>query len=348
MTLHQIRIFVTVARYLNMTKASQELHVSQPALSRQLKVLEQEYDAEFYVKTNKGVELTEKGRGFLEAIRPILTQSENIERVFKSNLNARKSSLAVGGSRTLSVTVLPEVLVAFKQTYPWVDVILDTHDSWRIEQGILNSETEIALIANTSNFPLLAYEPYRKHELVAFARSKEIFGQSRMTLETLAKVPLVVRKGCRSLREFSKRGYDPNLAVECRANECVKAAVLKGLGVGILFRESVENEPDLKIINVPELKTIDCRSYIIYDKNKPLTPLAQAFLQLLRERRTSSVNSAGNKDWKIVREGSEDQGSACVVFSSARSRKRFSTRVNTMNVKVGKVIFSGLGSGFLF
>jgi hypothetical protein len=49
-----------------------------------------------------------------------------------------------------------------------------------------------------------------------------------------------------------------------------------------------------------------------------------------------------------VREGSEDQGSVCVVFSSARSRKRFSTRVNTMNVKVGKVIFSGLGSGFLF
>jgi DNA-binding transcriptional LysR family regulator len=348
MTLHQMRIFVTVARYLNMTKASQELHLSQPALSRQLKVLNEEYDAEFYVKTNKGIELTEAGQGFLEAIRPILARSENIERVFKSVLNARKDSIAVGGSRTLSVTVLPEVLLAFKQTYPWVDVMLDTDDSWRIEQGVLNSETEIALIANTSNSPLLAYESYRKHELVAFARSKEIFGQSRMTLEKLAKLPLVVRRGCRSLSEFSKRGYDPNLAVECRANECVKAAVLKGIGVGILFRESVEDEPDLKIINVPELKTIECRSYIIYDKNKPLTPLAQAFLQLLRERRTSSVKSAGNKDWKILREGPQDQGSAYAGLSSARNRNRSDIRVNAMNVKVGKVIFSGLGSGFLF
>jgi DNA-binding transcriptional LysR family regulator len=348
MTLHQMRIFVTVARYLNMTKASQELHLSQPALSRQLKVLKQEYGAEFYVKTNKGVELTEEGRGFLEAIRPILAQSENIERAFKSDLNTRKGSLAVGGSRTLSVTVLPEVLMAFKQTYPWVDVMLDTHDSWRIEQGVLNSETEIALIANTFNSSLLAYEPYGKHELVAFARSKEIFGQSRMTLEKLAKLPLVVRRGCRSLREFSKRGYDPNLAVECRANECVKAAVFKGIGVGILFRESVEDEPDLRIINVPELKTIECRSYIIYAKNKPLTPLAQAFLQLLRERRTSTVKSAGYKDWRILREGLEDQSSASVVLSSARNRKRSGIRVNAMNVKVGKVIFSGLGSGFLF
>jgi hypothetical protein len=169
-----------------------------------------------------------------------------------------------------------------------------------------------------------------------------------MTLDKLAKLPLVVRRGCRSLREFSKRGYDPNLAVECRANECVKAAVLKGIGVGILFRESIEGEPDLKIINVPELKTIECRSYIIYDKNKPLTHLAQAFLQLLRERRTSSVKSAGNKDWKILKEGSEDQGSAYVGLSPARNRKRSDIGVNAMNVKVGKIIFSGLGSGFLF
>jgi DNA-binding transcriptional LysR family regulator len=348
MTLHQIRIFVTVARYLNMTKASQELHLSQPALSRQLKVLEQEYDAEFYVKTNKGVELTAEGQGFLAAIRPILAQSENVERVFKSQLNSRQGCLAVGGSRTLSVTVLPEVLMAFKQIYPWVDLMIDTHDSWRLEQGVLNSETEIALITNTSNSSLLVYEPYRKHELVAFARSEEIFGQNRMTLETLARVPLVVRKGCRSLREFSKRGYDPNLAVECRANECVKAAVLKGIGVGILFRESVENEPDLKILNVSELKTIECRSYITYAKNKPLTPLAHAFLQLLRERRTPSLKRAANTDCEILRKGSEDQGSACVVFPAARSRKRFSTRVSAIKAKVGKVIFSGLGSTLLF
>jgi DNA-binding transcriptional LysR family regulator len=289
MTLHQLRIFVTVARYLNLTKASQELHLSQPALSRQLKVLEQEYEAEFYVKTNKGVELTEQGRGFLEAIRPILAQSENIERVFKDPLHARKCCLAIGGSRTLSVSVLPEVLMAFKQSYPWVDVMLDSHNSWRIEQGVLNSETEIALITNASHSSLLIYEPYRKHELVAFARSKDVFGQTKMTLEKLAKLPLIVRKGCRSLREFSQRGYDPNLAVECRANECVKAAVLQGIGVGILFRESVEDEPNLKVINVPELKTLECTSCIIYAKNKPLTPLAHAFLRLLRERRTSSL-----------------------------------------------------------
>jgi DNA-binding transcriptional LysR family regulator len=284
MTLHQIRIFVTVARHLNVTKAARELKISQPALSRQLKVLEQEYGAVFYVKTNKGVGLTEQGRAFLEAIRPLLTQSENVERSFKTDLDARKHSLAVGGSRTLSVTVLPEILMAFKQTYPWVKVVLDTHDSWRVEQGVLNSETEIGLIINASYSPLLTYEAYGEHELAAFVCSKRPFGQSRMTLEELTKVPLVVKTGCRSLGEFSKRGYKPNLAMECRANECVKTAVRKGIGVGILFRESVEDDQDLKIINVPELKTVEAKSYIIWDKYKPLTLLAQAFLQLLRER----------------------------------------------------------------
>lgn len=347
MTLHQIRIFVTVARYLNMTKASQELHLSQPALSRQLMALEQEYGMRFHLKTNQGIDLTEQGRAFLEAIRPILEQSENVARSFKTDLDVRKRSLAVGGSRTVSLTVLPEILVAFNQAYPSVEVMLDTDDSWRIEQRVLSAETEIGLVMNASYSPLLTYESYREHELVAFVCSKNPFDQKRMTLEELAKIPLVMKRGCRSLREFSKRGYKPKLALECRAHECVKVAVCKGIGVGILFRDSVEYDQDLKIINVPELETLDCRSYIIYAKNKPLTPLAQAFLQLLRERRTSSVKSAGYKDWKILREGSEDQGSACVVLSSAGNRKR-SGMVNAMNAKVGKVIFSGLGSGFLF
>jgi len=291
-TLHQIRIFVTVARHLNVTRAARELKISQPALSRQLKVLEQEYGAEFYIKTSKGVGLTEQGRAFLEAIRPVLTHSENVERNFKTELEARKHFLAVGGSRTLSVTVLPEILMAFKQTYPWVKVVLDTHDSWRVEQGVFSSETEIGLIINASYSPMLEYEVYGEHELVAFVCSKKPFGQRKMTLEELTEVPLVLKTGCRSLGEFSKRGYKPNLAMECLANECVKTAVRKGIGVGILFRESVEDDEDLTIINVPELKTVKAKSYIIWDKYKSLTPLAQAFLQLLRERSSFRVGFA--------------------------------------------------------
>ena len=83
MTLHQLRIFEAVARHLNITRASQELHMSQPAVLQQLKLLEEQCGARFVVRTNQGVELTERGRAFLSAIRPIVARVENVESLFK-------------------------------------------------------------------------------------------------------------------------------------------------------------------------------------------------------------------------------------------------------------------------
>jgi len=83
MTLHQLRIFESVARHLNITRASQELHMSQPAVSQQLKLLEEQCETRFVVRTNQGVELTERGRAFLDAIRPIVARVENVESIFK-------------------------------------------------------------------------------------------------------------------------------------------------------------------------------------------------------------------------------------------------------------------------
>src|SRR4030095_3501433 len=106
MTLHQLKIFESVARHLNVTKASQELHISQPAVSQQLKLLEQQCEARFVVRIGQGVELTERGRAFLDAIRPIVAQVGEVESTFKAKPNDKKSNLlTVGGSRSHSVTV---------------------------------------------------------------------------------------------------------------------------------------------------------------------------------------------------------------------------------------------------
>jgi DNA-binding transcriptional LysR family regulator len=83
MTLRQLRIFESVARHLNITRASQELHMSQPAASQQLKLLEQQCETRFVVRTGEGVKLTERGRAFLAVIRPILAQVKNVESTFK-------------------------------------------------------------------------------------------------------------------------------------------------------------------------------------------------------------------------------------------------------------------------
>jgi DNA-binding transcriptional LysR family regulator len=291
MTLHQLRIFESVARHLNVTRASQELHMSQPAVSQQIQLLQQECETRFVVRIGQGVELTERGRAFLEAIRPIVVQVGDVESTFKVKSNQKKSSfLAVGGSRSHTVTVLPEILSAFKQNHPWVQFALESNDSSTMEQRVLSAEVEIALINHPSSCEQIAYEPYKEMGIVAFALTVSPLVGKKITLTELFQIPLVVRRRSTTLRELLKKGYKPNIAVECDVSEAVKAAVQRGLGVGILYRETVEADlksRDLKILHVPDLERIRTKSFIIYNKCRPLSGVAQDFLQALRESRIS-------------------------------------------------------------
>jgi DNA-binding transcriptional LysR family regulator len=143
MNLHQLKIFESMSRHLNVTAASRELHMSQPGVSQQVKLLEQECAARLVVRIGQGVELTERGQAFLDAIRPIVSQAEKIEGTFKVRSNEKKSSfLTVGGSRSHSVAVLPEILRAFKQNHPWVQFVLESNDSGTMEQRVLSAEVE--------------------------------------------------------------------------------------------------------------------------------------------------------------------------------------------------------------
>jgi len=297
MTLHQLKIFESVARHLNVTKASHELHMSQPAVSQQLKLLEQQCEARFIVRIGQGVELTERGRAFLDAIRPIVARAEEIESTFKVKSNEKKSSfLTVGGSRSHSVTVLPEILRAFKQNHPWVQFALESNDSGSMEQRVLSAEVEIALINHPSSSDQIAYEPYKEMGIVAFALAASPFVGKKITLTELFQIPLVVRRRSTTLRELLKQGYKPNIAVQCDVSEAVEAAVQRELGVGILYRATVEADlknRDLKILHVPDLEKIRTKSFIIYNRCKPLSGIARDFLRALQESRISRVESRG-------------------------------------------------------
>jgi LysR family transcriptional regulator, low CO2-responsive transcriptional regulator len=270
MTLHQLRIFESVARHLNVTRASQELHMSQPAVSQQVKLLEQECETRFVVRIGQGVELTERGRAFLDAIRPIVAQVGDVESAFKVKSNEKKSSfLTVGGSRNHSVTVLPEILRAFRQNHPWVQFTIESNDSGTMEQRVLSSEVEIALINHPSSSDQIAYEPYKEMGIVAFALAASPLVGKKITLTELFQIPLVVRRQSTTLKELLKKGYKPNIAVQCDISEAVKAAVQRELGVGILYRQTVEDDlksRDLKILHVPELEKIRTQSFIIYNQ----------------------------------------------------------------------------------
>lgn len=297
MTLHQLKIFESVARHLSITKAAEELHMSQPAVSHQLKLLEEEFEKSFHFSSHTGVQLTQEGQAFLSEVRPILAQVENVEARFKpKQKNGKPDFLVVGGNHALSVTLLPEILMAFKKTHPGVTYHLETSDSRTMEQRILNGEVEIAVITNPSYSHQIALEPYRRHEMVAFVPSTSPLAGQKMALKDLAKLPLVVKSGGSTVRELLRRGLKLSIAAQCEVDEAVKAAVKRGLGVGLLNRDSIERDlvhGDLREVCVPALKRIRVQSFLIYDKRRSLSAVAQDFRQILLERRTQNVPTKG-------------------------------------------------------
>jgi DNA-binding transcriptional LysR family regulator len=290
MTLHQLRIFDAVARHLSITNASTELHMSQPAVTHQLKLLELRYGRQFYRKTGQGVALTESGLAFIAAVRPILNEIGNLEKQFERPFDEGKASLKIGGTHSLCITVLPEVIMEFKRTHPETQFTLETDDSRVIEQQISNGLVDVALITHPSYKPNLATEPYQKLEVIAFASATSRLRGKRMSLSEFAQVPLVIRKNSKIVKELLGLGCRPTIAVSCKNSGAVQAAVQKGMGIGILQGDSVKNaikNRSLTKLDVPELKKIQLQSFIAFDQQKPLTPIANAFLELLRIRKLS-------------------------------------------------------------
>lgn len=294
MTLHQLKIFAAVAKHLNVTKASEELHISQPSVSQQLKLLQEEYGAKLHEKTSRGIQLTDEGRAFLKDVERILLQVDRLKEKFGSSpARQRAKSFTVGGSFGPSASLLPSLLAVFKETHPQVELTLQTDTSHAVERLVLNAEVEIAVITNPSHSPSLIYEPCRQVKLVTFASPQHpLAKQAELTLTELAQAPLVIKKGKpnegrarRFLRQLEKRGLQLNIVMECESLEAVKAAVRAGMGIGILYGDIVEPDiqrGDLKMLRIRELK-MEISSLIIYKKERPLSSYAQDFLTLVRE-----------------------------------------------------------------
>src|SRR5688572_30719349 len=288
MTLHQLRIFECVGTLLNITKASEILHISQPSVSQQLKLLEEEFGTRFFSRLSQGVELTHEGKEFFDAVKPILMQAELVEKRFKRSSSSKQAALlTVGGSHNVSVDVLPQLLMSFKQSHPLVQFILETNDSSVIEKRVLNAEVDIGLITNPSYRSEIVYEPYEEMQVVAFCLPISPVAGKTLTLRELSQLPLVVRTGGRIEHALRSHRQTVNIAVRCEASAAVKAAVGLGMGVGILYRDAVVSRVargTLKVIDVPELKEMGVQSFIIFGKRKPLPPIAAEFLEMLRKR----------------------------------------------------------------
>lgn len=296
MTLNQFAFFAAVAKHLNVTKASEELQVSQPSITQQLKMLESHYGLKFYRRSGRGVEITEVGQLFLRNIRPILEQVAKLEKGFKpSPAKAVREVLKVGGSLSASAEFLPSLLARIRLRHPAAELELRTRTSHDLEQMVLSSELDLAVSLRAPRSGDLACESFGREKIAMFVpASHRLARNNRLKLSDVLAEPLIIRGGRGSsgvldnaLKQILHGSSAVKIGMQCDGPTAIKAAVRQNMGVGMVFEDSLKAEVasgEFKILKVRGLE-LEGESFIIYSKKRPLSPLAQEFLELLRHAR---------------------------------------------------------------
>ncbi len=240
MELRHLRYFLTVAEKLSFTKAAAELRVAQPALSRQVRDLEEEIGVQLLNRSPNGVTLTQEGRFYLDEVRELLRLStEAVERV-QAFSRGQRGELHIGYAPTPTVEILPRALDAFQSEFPNVHVQL--HDASRRElvDGLKSGVFEIALMPEVTA-PGIVFEAVCSYPFaVAFPPGHSFSRLKKVPFEKLATQPLV---GFSRIEYpdyyaflkaiFQSSGFEANLVSECDSASTLIAAVESGRGVAV-------------------------------------------------------------------------------------------------------------------
>jgi len=259
MKLHQLRYLVAVVdNGLNITAAARALHTSQPGVSKQIKLFEEELGFEVFEREGRTLtRITPEGRRVVERAQRILDEVENIRRLSDEYRDETRGSLSIGTTHTQARYVLPSVIKRFRQRYP--DVKLHLHQGTSEQIADLAAEDRIDFAIATGSrelFPGLALMPcYRWHRDLLVPRGHPLAKAGRPTLKDVSRYPVVTYvfsfSGRSSLPTlFERAGLKLNVALTARDADVIKTYVRLGLGVGIVACMAVSEEEDTDLVAI--------------------------------------------------------------------------------------------------
>jgi LysR family cys regulon transcriptional activator len=259
MKLHQLRYLAAVAQTgLNITAAAEKLHTSQPGVSKQIKLLEDELGFQIFVRDGRNLSrVTPAGQQVIDRAIRILREVQNIKRLSDDLKDEERGTLSIATTHTQARYVLPEVVKAFRERYPEVRLHLHQGTSEQIAEMAALDRIDFAIATGSEGlfdgFVLLPC--YKWHRHVVVPRNHPLARAKKITLKQLAAHPIITYvfsfTGPSSLHGiFAKEGLVPNVVLTARDADVIKTYVRLGLGVGIVASMAIEAEGDADLAHV--------------------------------------------------------------------------------------------------
>lgn len=270
-TLQQLRILKAIASEKSFTKAAETLFLSQPSLSKQVKILENRLGILLLNRENNAITLTESGKIFLHYSERILALCEESCRALNDIKNGDRGNLTVGASQTIGTYLMPRVLALFAQNYPQIKIKVQVDSTRIISKKVVNKEIDIAVVGGDVPEELkknLEIENFVEDELILIiAKSHPLLVENKQKIinkNDLYHLNFITLNSTSTIKKFIDNSLihnniEPkqfNIVMQLNSIEAIKTAVSLGLGAAFVSSSAIEKELELKKIEILNIENI--------------------------------------------------------------------------------------------
>ncbi len=285
-TLHQLRVFEAAARHGSFTRAAEELFLTQPTISMQIKQLTKSVGLPLFEQVGKRLYLTEAGRELFATCRQIFENIAQFEMKVADLKGLKQGQLRLAVITTAKYFI-PRLLGQFCQLYPGIEISLEVTNHEGILERMTNNQDDLYIMSQVPEHLDVTSQAFLDNPLVVLAPANHpLAGEKNIPIESLANEPFIMREPGSGTRRavqslFDDHGLEVRVQLELGSNEAIKQAIAGGLGISVLSRHTMTPySADLTILDVQNFP-IKRHWYFVYPSGKQLSIVAGTYMEYL-------------------------------------------------------------------
>ncbi|MEC4894745.1 MAG: LysR substrate-binding domain-containing protein [Oscillatoria sp. PMC 1051.18] len=290
-TLHQLEVFETVARHGSFTRAAEELSITQPTVSGQVKQLSQTVGMPLFEQIGKRLYLTEAGSALLTTCREIFSNLDNFQMKVADLQGMKQGKLRLGVVTTAKYFI-PRLLGSFCQKYPEIDVALVVTNHQTLRERMQDNADDLYVLSQPPEDTDLHSQAFLDNPLVVVAKKGHpLSGKSKVPIKSLSNEAFIMRESGSGTRRavqqlFAKHKVNVSVKLELGSNEAIKQAIAGGLGISVLSANCLIPEGTMAELTVLDVQhfPIQCSWYVAYLGGKQLSVIADTFRKYLLDK----------------------------------------------------------------
>ena len=288
MDFRHLTYFIAVAERLSFSKAAEELHVAQPAISQQIRALESELGVQLFDRVGKRVSLTDAGRALLPHARQILAAVEAAENEIRERTRLTRGTASLGAPPTVSTHLLPDQLTRFKRKYPGLEVTLRESGTETLLHLIEVGQLDLAIVAADRLPDMVESVSFMEEEYMLAVSAQHPLsraGRKSVRLSDLSAEAFILFPEGYRLREVTltacrRAGFEPKVALDGGAMQSALEFVAAGLGVALMPELALEGRQDIHALGISD-QTLHRSLGLVWRKGHYLSPAARALREFI-------------------------------------------------------------------